>query len=90
VRGAASGAVSAYSSHLQLATVQAPTLTGGTGAITVQMMGSNACVPKDTDVTLTVVDAAGATATSIITVTDLANTVDNQGSLVSACPPSSP
>jgi len=90
VRGAASGAVSAYSSHLQLATVQAPTFTGGTGPITVQMMGSNACVPEDTDVTLTVVDAAGATATSIITVTNVANTVDSSGSLVSACPPSSP
>lgn len=90
VRGAASGAVSAYSSHLQLATVQAPTFTGGTGTITVQMVGSNACVPEDTDVTLTVVDAAGATATSIITVTNVANTVDDEGKLLSACPPSSP
>jgi len=90
VRGAASGAVSAYSSHLNLATVQAPTFTGGTGTITVQMVGSNACVPEDTDVTLTVVDAAGATATSIITVTNVANTLDDEGNLLSACPPPSP
>lgn len=74
----ATGLISAFSSDLTLLNT---TMTGNT--ITVNQSG---CVGADTPVTITVVDANRASATSVITVKDNGNIVDITGALVSKCP----
>lgn len=74
----ATGTISVFSSDLTLLNT---TVTGNT--ITVSQSG---CVASDTPVTITVVDAARASATSVITVKDNGNIVDGTGALISRCP----
>jgi hypothetical protein len=89
IRGA-TAPVSVYSSHLTLIGVGVVSMVGTEGAVTAQIGGTSACVIEDTPVTLTAVDANGAVATSVVTVTNIANQVDSEGKITSACPPPTP